>query len=88
MREQIQTRLEVLRKEFETGQAELDKAEKQLAYLRETLLRISGAVQVLEELLTEEQSVEQRNGTDPANPGSAAVEPPSVGVGTGGKRPT
>jgi predicted nucleic acid-binding Zn-ribbon protein len=62
--EQMQARLEVLRKEFETGQAELDKAEKQVAYLRETLLRISGAVQVLEELLAEEHSVEQRNGNE------------------------
>jgi predicted nucleic acid-binding Zn-ribbon protein len=86
--EQMQARLEVLRKEFETGQAELDKAEKQVAYLRETLLRISGAVQVLEELVAKEQSVEQRNDTDPAKQQSVAVEPPSVGVGTGGKRPT
>jgi hypothetical protein len=88
MREQIQTRLEVLRKEFETRQTELDKAEKQVAYLRETVLRISGAVQVLEELVAKEQSVEQRNDTDPAKQQSVAVEPPSVGVGTGGKRPT
>jgi hypothetical protein len=87
MREHIQSRLEVLRKEFETGQAELDKAEKQVAYLRETLLRISGAVQVLEELLAEQPSVEQRNGTDPANQ-SVAVESPSVGLGTGSEQPT
>jgi hypothetical protein len=88
MREQIQSRLQGLRKEFETGQAELEKAEKQLAYLRETLLRISGAVQVLEELLAEEHSVEQSNGTDPANRGSVAVKPPSVGLGTGDEQPT
>jgi predicted nucleic acid-binding Zn-ribbon protein len=60
----MQARLEVLRKEFETRQTELDKAEKQVAYLRETVLRISGAVQVLEELLAEEHSVEQRNGNE------------------------
>jgi peroxiredoxin len=88
MHERIQTRLEALRKEFETGQAELDKAEKQVAYLRETVLRISGAVQVLEELLAEEHSVEQRNGTDPANPESVTVEAPSVGLGTGNEQPT
>jgi peroxiredoxin len=62
MHEQIQTRLEVLRKEFETGQAELEKVKKQRAYLRETVLRISGAMQVLEELLAEGQAVEQGNG--------------------------
>ena len=87
MREQIKTRLEELRKEFETGQADIDEAEKQLACLREIVLRISGAVQVLEELLAEEQSVKQRNGTGPANQESVAVAPPSVGLGTGGERP-
>ncbi len=53
MREQIQARLEELKKELETGQAELQKVEMQRTYLHETVLRISGAVQVLEELLGE-----------------------------------
>jgi len=53
MREQIQARLEELKKEWETGQAELQKVEMQRSYLRETVLRIDGAVQVLEELLTD-----------------------------------
>jgi predicted nuclease with TOPRIM domain len=53
MREQLQTRLAVLKKEFETGQTRLQELERQQAFLRETLLRISGAIQVLEELLAE-----------------------------------
>jgi hypothetical protein len=53
MREEIQARLEELKKELETGQAELQKVEMQRTYLHETVLRISGAVQVLEELLGE-----------------------------------
>jgi hypothetical protein len=53
MREQIQARLQELKKELETGQAELQKVEMQRTYLHETVLRISGAVQVLEELLGE-----------------------------------
>jgi predicted nuclease with TOPRIM domain len=53
MREQVQVRLEELKKELEAGQAELQKVEMQRAYLHETVLRIGGAVQVLEELLTE-----------------------------------
>jgi len=63
MREQMQARLEELKKEFETGQSELDKVEKQRAYLHETMLRIGGAIQVLEELLTQMQPAEERNGT-------------------------
>jgi hypothetical protein len=63
MREQIQARLEALKKELETGQAELQKAEMQRAYLHETVLRIGGAVQVLEELLAR-QPQGQQNGPD------------------------
>jgi predicted nuclease with TOPRIM domain len=59
MREDIQARLEELKKELETGQAELQKVEMQRTYLHETVFRISGAVQVLEELLREGQSDER-----------------------------
>ena len=51
MQEQLQRRLEELKKEFETGQARLRELETQEARLRETMLRISGAIQVLEETL-------------------------------------
>ena len=37
MQQQIQTRLEVLKKEFETGQAKLRELEMQQSHLRETL---------------------------------------------------
>jgi hypothetical protein len=55
----MRARLEELKKEFEAGQAELKKVEQQRVYLHETVLRISGAIQVLEELLAEKQSVER-----------------------------
>jgi predicted nuclease with TOPRIM domain len=59
MREQLQTRLEELKKEFETGQNRLRELEAETAYVRETMLRISGAIQVLEQMLQEsEQSAE------------------------------
>jgi hypothetical protein len=61
MREQVQARLEELKKELETGQAELQKVEMQRTYLHETVLRIGGAVQVLEELLAR-QPQGQQNG--------------------------
>jgi hypothetical protein len=55
MREQMQIRLEALRKEIEIGQAKLEKVESERTYLRETMLRISGAIKVLEELLAGEE---------------------------------
>jgi predicted nuclease with TOPRIM domain len=53
MQEQLQERLDALKKEFAIGQARLQELEMQQAQLRETLLRISGAIQVLEELLSQ-----------------------------------
>ena len=54
MEQKLQERLEQLKKEFETGQARLRELENEQAYIRETLLRISGAIQVLEEALGKE----------------------------------
>jgi hypothetical protein len=62
MREQIQARLEALKKELETGRAELQKVEMQRTYLHETVLRIGGAVQVLEELLREGRPPDEADG--------------------------
>jgi predicted nuclease with TOPRIM domain len=51
MREQLEKRLAELRAEFETGQKKLEELEAQASNLRAMLLRISGAIQVLEEEL-------------------------------------
>jgi prefoldin subunit 5 len=56
MREQLKLRLEELKKEFEIGQTRLQELVRQQTSLRETLLRISGAIQVLEEMLASEKS--------------------------------
>jgi predicted nuclease with TOPRIM domain len=53
VQEQLKRRLEGLKKEFETGQARLRELETEQTYVRETLLRISGAIQVLEETLAD-----------------------------------
>ena len=65
MREQLQARLEELKREFETGQARLRELETQEARLRETMLRISGAIQVLEETLA---GAEAKDGDETAAP--------------------
>ena len=49
MQEQLQKRIRELKIEFETGQKMLADYEKRRANLGESLLRISGAIQVLEE---------------------------------------
>jgi predicted RNase H-like nuclease (RuvC/YqgF family) len=50
MQDKLQARIATLRKEMETGQQKMQELERQLAQLRDTMLRISGAIQVLEEL--------------------------------------
>jgi prefoldin subunit 5 len=54
MRDQIEARLRELHAELEAGQRQLAALESQEQQLRELLLRISGAAQVLEELLAAE----------------------------------
>jgi predicted nuclease with TOPRIM domain len=51
MREQLENRLAELKAEFESGQRMMAELEAKQANLRDTLLRISGAIQLLEEEL-------------------------------------
>ena len=38
------------------GRVEIEKLDRQRAYLQETMLRLSGAIQVLEELLADNET--------------------------------
>lgn len=58
MNQQLEKRLNELRAEFESGQKMMADLESKQANLRDTLLRISGAIQVLEEVLAEESGQE------------------------------
>jgi predicted nuclease with TOPRIM domain len=58
MKEQIQERIEQLKAEYESGQKMLADLEIQESNLRSTMLRISGAIQVLEELLAKAEEEE------------------------------
>ena len=51
MQEQLQARLKTLKAELVAGQVKLRELELQQLRLREVLLRLRGAIQVLEELL-------------------------------------
>jgi hypothetical protein len=54
MHERIAVRLAQLQKEFEAGHAKLQQLEAQETFLRERLLMIKGAIQVLEEMQAED----------------------------------
>lgn len=51
MKDRLQLRLEDLRSEYEKGKATIEELEAKLYSVRSTMLRISGAIQVLEEEL-------------------------------------
>jgi uncharacterized coiled-coil protein SlyX len=53
MREQLQARLQELKTEFGKGEQTLQELEEQVATVRQNMLRISGAIQVLEEVLAD-----------------------------------
>ncbi len=55
MQEQLKSRLAELQAEYEKGQQRLAELEKESQNLRNTLLRISGAIQVLQEELEKEE---------------------------------
>jgi hypothetical protein len=54
MKEKIERRLQELKGEYESGQRMLADLDVQRTNLQQTIWRISGAIQVLEELLTAE----------------------------------
>jgi prefoldin subunit 5 len=67
MREQIEARIADLRRDHQLGQGQLQELTRQAATLQETLLRIAGAIQVLEELVGP--------GPDAASPNGRPAEP-------------
>lgn len=61
MREQLEARLQQLKAEFESGQKIMAELDLKTTNLRDTLLRLSGAIQVLEEELKKVQETEDSN---------------------------
>ena len=84
MKAQLEQRLIELRKEYESGQKILEEIELKLAELEnrktslsETLLRISGAIDLLEEVLVEGEGVQGLQIKADSTP-SSIVEVPNV----------
>lgn len=68
MKQEIELRLQSLKDEFTAGQKILADLEAKQASVRDTLIRINGAVQILEELLAEattEPDLDSSNGKVP-----------------------
>ncbi|MEM8980477.1 MAG: hypothetical protein AAGD04_13405 [Pseudomonadota bacterium] len=59
MQNQLETRLRALRDEYAKGEKMLADTEREADDLRATLLRIGGAIQVLEELQEEENASDE-----------------------------
>ncbi|WP_327343090.1 hypothetical protein [Streptomyces europaeiscabiei] len=70
MRAEIEKRVCELETEYREGQRMLADLEAKQADLQQTVLRISGALQVLNELLAAENA--GTGGTEPAPPATAA----------------
>lgn len=65
MKDRIENRLQELKEEFENGQKMMTDLQNRQASLNETLVRISGAIQVLEEELSlENNELENSNVED------------------------
>ena len=56
MKRELEARLKELKEEYQKGQGQLVALEQDTASLKNTLLRISGAIQVLQELLGDKTS--------------------------------
>ena len=61
MKEQLEKRLAELKAEFESGQKVMAELETKQANLRDTLLRISGAIQILEEEIAKVSAQEENS---------------------------
>ncbi|HZS40020.1 MAG TPA: hypothetical protein VFF06_24475 [Polyangia bacterium] len=62
----VEKRLQALRREYETGQKMLAELDEKRAGLTKTLLRIEGAMQVLEEILHPQAGAPPAEANEPA----------------------
>lgn len=75
MKDHINTRLQQLKAEYQKGQERLAALEQETISVKNAMLRISGAIQALEELLEQDPSTLPKNGI-PGNPVEAVGAAP------------
>jgi len=80
LREQLEQRLRDLKAEYAAGQQMLTDLETRQATLKDTLLRISGAIQVLEEELAKATQASAAAPAPNAATGDSPPPPASEGV--------
>ncbi len=65
LRQQLTDRVEILKRELEIGEQRLHTLDQEQLALQQTLLRISGALQVLQEILETDQPHSPADHTKP-----------------------
>jgi len=75
MKEHMAARLAELKSEYKNGEAQLRALTEQETLLRETLLRISGAIQVIEELAAADRSSLDGAGEEPTSDAEVLAVP-------------
>jgi hypothetical protein len=73
MREEMEERLKMLKAEFKAGQEILAELDTRQANVRNTLVRMSGAIQVLEEFLSGKEDATQSKPTSAPKEQALAV---------------
>ena len=68
MEDQLKTRLQELQAEYQKGQERLAALEQEMAAVKTSMLRISGAIQVLEELLNNTTTKESISAEERVSP--------------------
>lgn len=59
MKDKLQLRLKALQEEYQKGQERLNELEQESSNIQSTMLRISGAIQVLQELMESDERGEK-----------------------------
>ncbi len=84
MQSQLRARLKALEAEFESGQATLRDLEQKAVFLRERLLMLRGAIDVLHELDADIGSDNKSTSDDNGGTGSAGRDETAESSGPGG----